>query len=74
MSTDTTATASQTKHRDPCGCWLPGQRPCWVDEWATERVGAAASDDWTFVVEMDGGQWRVRRQPDGSLEYRHTNF
>lgn len=65
---------SRTKRRSPCGCRSSGERPCWVDEWAAERVGPAASEEWTFVVAMDGGQWRARRQPDGSLEYKHTGF
>ncbi|MCM2392593.1 hypothetical protein [Streptomyces albipurpureus] len=65
---------SRTKHRSPCGCWSSGERPCWVDEWAAERVGPATSEAWTFVVELDGGQWRARRKPDGSLEYTHTGF
>ncbi|MFE5859753.1 hypothetical protein [Streptomyces virginiae] len=82
MSKGTAATAapwvlqagSQTTHRTPCGCWSTGSRPCWVDEWAEERIGPAVSDEWTFIVEMDGGQWRARRKPDGALEYTHTNF
>lgn len=71
---DGAATATHSQHRPDCRCWSPKARPCFVDEWAAQRIGPEPLEEWTFIVEMGGGQWRVRRKPDGSLEYEHTSF
>lgn len=59
----------------PRNCCLGSSgRPCFVDQWAEERIGPEPGQTWESVVEMDGGQWRARRKANGSLEYKHTRF
>lgn len=80
MSKDIAATAGrgamELRCPRPRNCCLgsSSDRPCFVDQWAEERIGPQPGEAWQFIVEMGGGQWRARRKADGSLEYKHTAF